>query len=114
MAATQGHARAQFNLGSMYSNGCGVGEDAQEALKWYNLAARQGIIEAQFNLGVLFCKGQGVRQDFIRAHMWFNVAAASGDEYAAKIRNELAKHMTPDQIAEAQRLAGEWKPQKGP
>jgi hypothetical protein len=31
---------------------------------------------------------------------------------AAKSRNELAAIMTPEQIAEAQRLAREWKPTK--
>jgi hypothetical protein len=33
-------------------------------------------------------------------------------EYIRKKRDEVAAKMTPDQIAEAQRLAREWKPTK--
>ncbi len=34
-AADQGHASAQFNLGSMYERGRGVPQDDAAALKWY-------------------------------------------------------------------------------
>ena len=37
--AEQGHADAQFNLGSMYEYGEGVPEDNNTAVKWYSLAA---------------------------------------------------------------------------
>ncbi len=40
--------------------------------------------------------------------MWFNLAAASGFEDAQKNRKIVAKLMTPDQIAEARRLARGW------
>jgi hypothetical protein len=46
--------------------------------------------------------------------MWMNLACAalSGDDQktAAKMRDEIAANMTSEQIAEAQRLAREWKP----
>jgi hypothetical protein len=46
--------------------------------------------------------------------MWFNLSASnsSGDYQGqgAKARDEVAGKMTPGQIAEAQRLAREWKP----
>ena len=42
LAAEQGHARAQFNLGASYDFGRGVIEDADEAVRWYRLAAEQG------------------------------------------------------------------------
>jgi hypothetical protein len=45
-------------------------------------------------------------------HMWPSLAARSGNEYIRKKRDEVAANMTPDQIAEAQRLAREWKPTK--
>jgi hypothetical protein len=44
--------------------------------------------------------------------MWYNLAAAQGDKDAAKARDELTAKMTPAQIAEAQRLARQWKPTK--
>ena len=42
LAAEQGEARAQFNLGIRYANGEGVPQDDAEAIRWYRLAAEQG------------------------------------------------------------------------
>jgi hypothetical protein len=46
--------------------------------------------------------------------LWFNLAAAGGDKDAAVPRDGLAKQMTPARIAEAQKLAREWKPKSTP
>jgi len=43
------------------------------------------------------------------AHMWLNLAAAQGFEKAAELHDLLEENMTPVQLAEAQRLAREWK-----
>jgi hypothetical protein len=46
--------------------------------------------------------------------MWFLVAldrAAAGDrDTLIEMRDSVAAHLTPAQLAEAQRLAREWKP----
>ena len=39
LAADQGHADAQYNLGFMYANGEGVPQDYVQAYLWFNLAA---------------------------------------------------------------------------
>ena len=39
-----------------------------------------------------------------------HTGAANGVKAGAVLRDALAKRMTPDQIAEAQQLAREWKP----
>ncbi len=44
--------------------------------------------------------------------MWFNLAAAGGDPFAIQNRNLVAAEMTRAQIAEAQKLAREWKTKK--
>jgi hypothetical protein len=44
--------------------------------------------------------------------MWFSLSAAQGDKDGAKGRDMVARKMTPAQIAEAQKLAREWKPKK--
>jgi TPR repeat protein len=124
-AAEQGLARAQNNLGSMYKNGRGVSLDYVQAAKWYRKAAEQNLAEAQYNLGKLYHSGHGVSQDYVHALMWFNLAAAdtlymrmlsrlaSADDLEEndleENRDELIEKMTPAQIAEAQRLAKEWK-----
>ena len=78
------------------------------AVSWYRQAVEQGNAQAQFNLGILYEKGQGVSQDYIQAHMWVNLASTQGHVVAPKARDKLAKKMTPEQIAEAQRLTREW------
>jgi uncharacterized protein len=50
-----------------------------------------------------------VLQDSILAHMWFNLAGSQGNESARTNRDIIARKMTSHQIAEAQRLAREWK-----
>ena len=42
LAADQGHASAQYNLGIMYANGQGVPQDYVRAHMWFNLSAAQG------------------------------------------------------------------------
>ena len=102
----------QYNVGAMYAEGMGTPQVDAEAVKWYRLAAEQGIAKAQLNLGTMYYEGQGVPQDHVQAHMWFNLAAAQGDDDARKYRDRTVENMTPAQIAEAQRLAREWKPKK--
>ncbi len=108
--AEQGHAITQANVGVMYYEGRGVTQDYAEAVKWYRRAAEQGGAGAQHNLGVTYANGQGVPQDYVQAHMWFELAAARGNKGARKHRDTVAKEMTPAQVAEAQRLAREWRP----
>ncbi len=82
-----------------------------EAGRWYRLAVAQGNASAMSNLGGMYARGRGVVQDYVQAHMWWNVAASrlTGEERkrSADARDALARLMTPEQIAEAQRLARE-------
>jgi TPR repeat protein len=94
----------------MYLNGNGATQDYKVALKWLQLSADQNNTDAQVKVGSMYYFGRGLPQDYVRAHMWFNLAAASGSADGAKFRDGLSKMMTPGQIAEAQRLAGKWKP----
>jgi len=111
--AERGNAEVQFNLGGMYYYGQGIPQDYKKAAKWYRLAAEQGDAAAQSSMGFMYEWGDGVPQDYAQAHMWFNLAGASGDAYDINKRDSVARKMTPGQIAEAQRLAREWKPKIG-
>ena len=66
---------------------------------------------------MVYRKGLSLPQDYIQAQMWFNLAASNltGEERATAAKNldATAKKMTSEQIAEAQRLAREWKPKTG-
>jgi TPR repeat protein len=113
--AEQGDADAQYNLALMYDNGGGVPQDDAEAVRWFRMAAGQGNVRAQNNLGVMYAKGEGVPQDYIQAYMWWNLSASRQTDPelradTAKSRDLVAAIMTLEQIAEAQRLASEWRP----
>jgi TPR repeat protein len=85
-----------------------------EAMTWFRKAAEQGHRVARLYLGVMYGEGRGVPQDFVRAHMWFDLSAAQGEQKAVKARDILGRSMTPAQIAEAQKLARDWKPATQP
>jgi V8-like Glu-specific endopeptidase len=108
--ADDGREDAQYNLGFMYFSGKGVAQDYAEAANWYRLAADQGFARSQYALGSMYFNGWGVRQDYILAFMWFDLSAARGHQAAVSARDNVAKQMTPAQIAEAQNRAGGWRP----
>jgi hypothetical protein len=113
--AEQGDADAQYNLGVMYDFAKGVPRDFTAARQWYEKAAAQGHAGAQNNLGGLYEFGHGVKRDYVRAYMWYNIASAhrTGDpqkDVAAENLDGIAGRMTSAQIAEAKKLAREWKP----
>jgi TPR repeat protein len=72
------------------------------------MGAQMGAPDALFELGMLYATGRDVATDLVVAHKWFNLAAARGNPLALAHRVELAREMSADQIAEAQRLAREW------
>jgi TPR repeat protein len=113
-AAEQGHAKAQYDLGFLYKVGL-HDQDYVQSAAWYRMAAEQGHVGAQFDLGVAYEHGSGVPQDYVLAHMWFNLSAARKTDQkeradAVNARDRVAAVMTREQIADAQRLAREWKP----
>ena len=108
--AVEGDATLQYLLGEIHDTGRGVPQNYGEAARWYRLAAEQGHALAQNNLGVMYLRGQGVPQDYVLAHMWFNLAAARWNDPAVENRDLAAGLMTREQVAEAQRLAADWRP----
>ncbi len=109
-AAEQGFSAAQYALGLRHSGG---GGDYAEALKWFRLAAAQGHAGAMERLGLMYEEGQGVPADTVEAHKWLNLSAAqrrAGEDRdrVVRARDALAEKMTPEQVAEAQKLAREW------
>jgi TPR repeat protein len=110
--AEQGDADAQHNLGFVYRDGDGVPKDSVEAVKWWRKAAEQGNADAQLNLGFMYAKGDGVAKDNVLACMWLNLASSKFHGMSEKMIRLLETKMTPEQIAEAQRLSAQFVPQK--
>ena len=75
---------------------------------WFRAAAEEGNVIAQNEVGIMYAKGEGLPQDYVQAHMWFSLSAAQDGD--TNNRDIIAAKMTPAQIAEAQKLARDWKP----
>jgi Sel1 repeat len=110
LLADQGDATAQTRLGQMYEAGQSVPEDYAEAVAWYRRAANQGFKIAQWLLGTMYQTGYGVPQDYVQALMWYNLSATQGWKAAEFSRASLERAVTRAQVAEAQKLARDWKP----
>jgi len=116
-AAELGDAKAQVLVGSFYSLGVSVKEDQKEAIKWFEKAAKQGDVTGLCALGECYKEGKGVPQNFVEAYKWYSLAVAVGNVStyspitretvlpisALKFRDELAKQMTPEQLADGQK-----------
>ena len=113
--AEKGDPEAQFNLAKNYEAGRGgLKKDYAEAQRWYLRAADQGDPFAQASLALLFRFGKGVARDYVEAYKWFYLAAShttgSDQESILELRDSTAARMTAEQVAEAARLARDWKP----
>ncbi len=137
-AANQGDTKAWTLLGHMYGEGYGVPKDFDEAMKLWLKAAEQGEVTAQKSLAFALAfqnkmeesenwtrkaaeqgdrwgqldigksYSHGPHADKMLAYMWLDLAAAQGSRRAEHARDQVA-YMYPDQIAEAKKLAREWK-----
>ena len=69
LAAEQGYAEAQYNLGAMYRGGEGVEEDCEEAVKWFVKATVGGSVKAASRINEM------------QKHKLINEAKSSTREY---------------------------------
>jgi TPR repeat protein len=125
-SADQGNADGEFYLGLVYAKGQGVTQDYAEANKWFRKSANQGNLDAQSILGFNYAAGRGVSQNSVEALKWLILAASQTAasqsnpnagalrDAAAHNRDIFATKMSANQIAEAQKLAREWKPTSPP
>ena len=74
----------------------------------YGDTATTGCANTLFELGLIYATGRDGEPDLIAAHKWFNIAAFRGLEAAKTRREEVARDMSREQIALAQREAREW------
>ena len=109
-SANLGNPSAQEKLGILYYEGQVILKDFAKAAYWLEKAADWGSRFAQSRIGYMYDVGEGVPKDYVTAYKWYNLAAADGDETAKKNRELIEQRMTLVQLAQAQRLARQWKP----
>ena len=112
-AASQGYAEAEYQLGVIHEFGHGVDEDKAMARRYYERAANHAHVEAQLRLSELYEFGIGTAVDLVHAHMWADIAERISSTHSERVRaggnrDTLEEIMTPDQTAEARRLAQAW------
>ncbi len=116
-AAEQNLAPAQAELGFLYQLGEGVGRNDREAVNWFRKAAEQNNVGGQIGLGMAYATGKGTEKDLVKAHMWLNLGTAQLEgrnrKDAIKLRDAIAKQLSPAQLAQAQDMAQKWKPSGG-
>jgi hypothetical protein len=107
----------QLDAATQYDRGFScptMRSDPQTALlprQWMCLSAHQGDQNAQYVLGKYYRQGSNlVLQDPIEAYKWLSLAAKDGDATTKRLRDVFARQLTPEQIAEAERLVAEWEP----
>lgn len=114
-SADQGFALAQNNIGRMFYMGDSVPPNYARAAAYFHKAADQGVAFSQFFLGMIYAGGgPGVQADPVRAYKWLSLA---GDLHVSPIyRNDalssralVARGMSKENIALAERLAYDWK-----
>ena len=111
-SSAQGLPDAQFALAQMYEDGHGVPRSDEDAAYWYRRAADHfsdvsGVFQAEVQLAYMYRDGRLKRND-VEAYKWFAVVGSSVDPPTDEDVEEVAKHMTKAQIAEAQQRAWAW------
>jgi TPR repeat protein len=112
--ADGGSRDAQYNVALLYVDGKGVVRNYEEAAKWFERAANQGQLGAQHNLGAMYGKGDGVKRDYVQAYKWLSICAAQNYAGCAAQRDLIEKKLKGSKLADAQRLASDWKSAEEP
>ena len=109
----QSHMEARAMLGiDMYGRG-----EFLEALDAIRPWAEQGHSSGMVLIAGMYYQGRGVARDTINAYMWAELGviyAKDDEEYAkaTKFRNEIATHMTAQEINEGRGRTKDWQPGK--
>lgn len=93
-SASQGHIKAQYDLGWFYRQGIidieaenhdiidKIIKNESEALKWFTLAGNQGHVDAQNIVANIYFHGYGVKKDKKEARRWWNKTVENNDPEA--------------------------------
>jgi len=122
--AAHGDAAAENAIGLLYAQGDAkqaIGQDENQAARWFTRAAEDGSVPAQYKLSLLYWGGHGVPRDMNKAYFWAVLARAGGQDGSKDLAKVLANGMTRAQAASIEQQAEIWyqqhelhgKPQPG-
>lgn len=111
MSADGNDPRGLSDLAALYDYGNGVSVDRKKAARLYGRAARQGFPDAMFNFASMLASGEGIKKDLVEAYKYFLLAAQKGfGPFTSAALSDIEKHLSAEQIAEAQRRAEAFQP----
>jgi TPR repeat protein len=111
-AAEQGHASAQYEVGSYYV--LPPDQDYGKAAYWLRKAAEQGYARAQFSLSTLYYAGYGVEQDRLEAYAWMALAVFNGDPEAFDKLMDIKAGFTQGEFEQAHERAQRYQEKYSP
>ena len=77
-AVDNGNVDAMNDLGALYYDGRGCGQDFTKAVRYYQMAAQNGSSQAQENLGYCYYYGRNMPADYEKAFRYFALGAFHG------------------------------------
>ena len=81
--------------------------DFSEAFALARQLAAQGDKNGERLLKMVYLQlGWGAHRDYVQAYVWLSEGIAGGADYLVRWRQILAEKMTPEQVAEAKKMAG--------
>jgi TPR repeat protein len=108
IAASAGHANAQFGLGKMYLGGEGVAKDRSYGMRWLGTAAKKRHSGAAEVLGDIYNEAG----DGVRALVWYRVAAdTAGSQQSPRVldkHEQVASTLNQKQLSRADALYKRW------
>jgi TonB family protein len=110
--ANSGDANAQLELSQAYFSGKDAFKDEKAGYQLLLRAANQGLPQAEFEMGEYSERHGNEASDNIVAYMWYSLADDSHFKDAHKRLKKLTSKMSSEDIAEAQKRAQNWHPQK--
>ena len=103
IAAKAGYALAQHDVALHYVRQ----EKFEEAMKWWKLAGDQGHPKSLYNLSGLYFQGKGAPKDLSLAYAYYKLSKLVPSD---KVKG-MAGILTEPELAKAEKLVSEWKPQ---
>ncbi|MFC4361470.1 tetratricopeptide repeat protein [Simiduia curdlanivorans] len=105
--AEAGSGPAMANLAALYNREIDGQIDLLNLYHWSFKSGLNGDSQAQFNLAVMFLNGETGSKDLIKSYVWAEKAAQGGHDTAQKLKGDLDRYLSNDQIVEAQKYSAE-------
>lgn len=108
--ANAGDAKAQFEIAQIFLADpyLNLAKDDSKGFGFLEKAAKQNFPPAEFAMGEYFASR---KNDLVTAYVWYALAQKSRYKESDQRLKDVAEKMTPEQLAEARRLADSGSPQ---